>query len=48
MIYFKTRQLARDFAAKGGKKVIDRTKITTDLVEIFKAASGKRWAVKVL
>lgn len=37
MIYFKTRQLARNFAAKGGKKVIDCGKDAT-----------KRWAVKVI
>lgn len=37
MLKFKTRQDARNFAAKTGKKVID-----------LKAQTGKRWAVKVL
>ena len=38
MLYFKTRSLARAFAAKAGRKV-------TDLGHI---ANGSRWAVKVI
>ena len=38
MLYFKTRQIARDFAAKGGKK---------KFYDCGKDAV-KRWAVKVL
>ena len=37
MLYFKTRSLARAFAAKSGKKIKD-----------FGADAPKRWAVVVL
>lgn len=37
MIYFKTRNLARSFAAKKGRKVLDNGK-----------ESAKRWSVRVL
>lgn len=37
MLYFSTRKLARDFAAKSSRRVFDKG-----------ADSSKRWAVKVL
>ena len=44
MLYFSTRQAARNFA-KGTKKVIDLSKGS-----LFKAQAGvsKRWAVKAV
>ena len=47
MLYFSTRQAARNFA-KGTKKVIDLSKGSPR--DLFKAQSGvsKRWAVKVV
>lgn len=38
MLKFKTRSLARSFASRTGRKVID----------MGKAAQGSRWAVKVV
>ena len=39
MMYFASRAVARSFAAKGGKKVVDRGS---------SFAVGRRWGVKVL
>ena len=49
MIYFSTRQQARNFA-KGRKTVVDLMGKGAKLTDVFKVSAGmsKRWAVKVL
>jgi hypothetical protein len=49
MIYFSTRQQARNFA-KGRKTVVDLMGKGAKLTDVFKvsASMSKRWAVKVL
>ena len=48
MLYFSTRQAARNFAK--GRKVVDLMAKDAKLADVFKVAAGmsKRWAVKVV
>lgn len=48
MLYFKTRQQARNFAK--GRKIVDLLAKDAKMIDVFKVSAGmsKRWAVKVL
>ncbi len=48
MLYFKTRQQARNFAK--GRKVLDLMAKDAKLTDVFKVSAGmsKRWAVQVI
>lgn len=49
MLYFKTRQQARNFAA-GKRKVVDRLANCKTMREVFAISANmqSRWAVKVI